>query len=168
MEKRVETKVSSYINKFKDDIKSKMNELGIIEEQSDLLRYIFDYESINWEKEDFTRRKRVKNSVPAHDRCMALRAAGEQCTRRRKDDCQFCGTHSKGTPHGIFDVVCSDVNSGKIIELIVEDIKGIMYYIDDDNNVYNQAHVLSNMLNPQCIGKKIKNADGSFYVKFND
>ena len=45
MEKRVETKVSSYINKFKDDIKSKMNELGIIEEQSDLLRYIFDYES---------------------------------------------------------------------------------------------------------------------------
>ncbi len=168
MEKRVETKVSVYINKFKDDIKSKMSELGIIEEQSELLRYIFDYESINWDKEDFTRRKRVKNSVPAHDRCMALRAAGEQCTRRRKDDCQFCGTHSKGTPHGVFAGVCSEVNSGKIIELVVEDIKGIMYYIDDDNNVYNQAHVLSNVLNPECIGKKLQNTDGSFYIKFND
>lgn len=167
MEKRVETKVSSYINKFKDDIKSKMGELKIIEEHSELLRYIFDYESINWEKEDFTRRKRVKNSVPAHDRCMALRAAGEQCTRRRKDSCQFCGTHSKGIPHGIFNGSCNEINSGKIVELIVEDIKGIMYYVDNDDNVYNQAHVLSDKVNPERIGKKIKNADGTFYVKFN-
>ena len=32
----------------------------------------------------------------------------------------------------------------------------------------NQAHVLSDKVNPERIGKKIQNADGSFYVKFND
>ena len=99
---------------------------------------------------------------------MALRAAGEQCTRRRKDSCQFCGTHSKGTPHGVFNNVCNDeVSSCKIIELVVEDIKGIMYYIDNDNNVYNQAHVLSDKVNPECIGKKMENTDGTSYIKFN-
>ena len=51
-------------------------------------------------KEDFQKRKRVKNVVPQFERCGAKRANGEQCTRRKKDDSCFCGTHVKGTPHG--------------------------------------------------------------------
>ena len=46
------------------------------------------------------KRKRVKNSVPFHERCKAKRANEAQCTRRRRDGSKFCGTHIKGTPHG--------------------------------------------------------------------
>ena len=54
------------------------------------------------------KRKRVKNVVHLSDRCCAKRANGEQCTRRRKDTTtEYCGTHLKGTPHGICDVAQS-------------------------------------------------------------
>lgn len=172
MEKRVEVKVSSYLNQFKDDVKNKMSELGLIEtncdsKYSDLLRFIFDYQSLSWEKDDFTRRKRVKNTVPAIDRCMAKRANGEQCTRRRKEGCQYCGTHSKGTPHGEYEGGSNELCQNKIIELTVQDINGIMYYVDSEDNVYNQSHVLSNKINPECIGKRIKNNNGTYSIAFN-
>jgi len=173
MEKRVEVKVSNYTNRFKDDVKNKMSELGLLSmdntdsSASHLLRYIFDYQSLDWNKDDFTRRKRVKNSVPAIDRCMAKRANGEQCTRRRKEECQYCGTHSKGVPHGEYEVNSNELNTNKIVELIVHDINGIMYYVDSNNNVYNQAHVLSEKNNPECIGTRIENSDGTYHVKFN-
>lgn len=172
MERRVEVKVSSYLNQFKDDVKNKMSELGLLETSmdsnySDLLRFIFDYQSLSWDKDDFTRRKRVKNTVPAIDRCMAKRANAEQCTRRRKEGCQYCGTHSKGTPHGEYEGNSSQMSQSKIIELTVQDINGIMYYVDNEENVYNQSHVLSNKVNPDCIGKRIKNNDNSYSIAFN-
>lgn len=172
MEKRVEVKVSSYLNQFKDNVKNKMTELGLIEtncdsKYSELLRYIFDYQSLSWEKDDFTRRKRVKNTVPAIDRCMAKRANGEQCTRRRKEGCQYCGTHSKGTPHGEYEGTSNEVCQNKIVELTVQDINGIMYYVDSEDNVYNQSHVLSNKINPECIGKRINNDNGTYSIAFH-
>uniref|UniRef100_A0A6C0BRQ4 Uncharacterized protein n=1 Tax=viral metagenome TaxID=1070528 RepID=A0A6C0BRQ4_9ZZZZ len=173
MEKRIESKVHKYINTFKDDIKEKMNELGLVDvtnsdnNMSNLLRYIFDYQGVDWDKDDFTRRKRVKNCVPSIDRCMAKRANGEQCTRRRKDNFQYCGTHSKGTPHGEYQINSQKTNEDTVIELTVHDINGIMYYIDNDNNVYNQAHVLSNKLNPDCVGKRIALSDGRYKISYN-
>ena len=173
MEKRVEVKISNYVNRFKDDIKDKMSELGLLDVEntnsnaSNLLRYIFDYQSVDWNNEDFTRRKRVKNSVPAIDRCMAKRANSEQCTRRRKDDCQYCGTHSKGIPHGEYEANANQINTSKIVELTVHDINGIMYYVDINNNVYNQSHVMSEKINPDCIGKRVENQDGTISVRFN-
>jgi len=173
MEKRVENKVASYINGYKEAIKNKMSELGLSHDSHiELLQYIYDYGNLCWDKEDFTRRKRIKNTIPICDRCVAKRANGEQCTRRRKDDSQYCGTHSKGIPHG--DFVVDNINetqTKKIVELTVRDINGIMYYIDSDNNIYNQSHVLSNMVNPECIGKlvEIKNNDNEieYSIRFN-
>jgi hypothetical protein len=172
MERRVEVKVSSYLNRYKDDVKNKMSELGLLEasvdsKYSDLLRFIFDYQSLSWDKDDFTRRKRVKNTVPAIDRCMAKRANSEQCTRRRKEGCQYCGTHSKGIPHGEYHGNSSEMSQNKIIELTVQDINGIMYYVDSEDNVYNQSHVLSNKINPDCIGKRIEKGDNSYYINFH-
>ena len=65
--------------------------------------FVFDYDQISLSKEDFTKRKRVKNVVPIQLRCCAKRANGEQCTRRKKDDNDFCGTHIKGIPYGKID-----------------------------------------------------------------
>ena len=50
------------------------------------LQFIFDYGSVSLSKEDFTRRKRVKNTVSHYKLDVVLcRANGEQCTRRKKD-----------------------------------------------------------------------------------
>ena len=37
--------------------------------------------------------------MPYFDRCVGKKASGEQCTRRKKDNYDLCGTHIKGTPH---------------------------------------------------------------------
>ena len=70
---------------------------------SELLKYVYDMEGLQISKEDFQKRKRVKNVVPHNIRCCAKRANGEQCTRRRLNDENFCGKHIKGTPHGEID-----------------------------------------------------------------
>ena len=36
------------------------------------------------------------------------------------------------------------------------DINGINYYVDDNNNVYNTADILSNSSNPNIIGRLSK------------
>ena len=66
MEKRIEQKISTYINDFKNSIKTKLENDDKIdyEIKSDLLKYIFDYNNLSLEKEDFTKRKRVKSNVP--------------------------------------------------------------------------------------------------------
>ena len=79
MEKRINKKVDTYVLEFKDNIRNKANEFGVASEQvNHLLQYIYDYEHINLKKDDFAKRKRVKNVVPFFDRCSAKRANNEQ------------------------------------------------------------------------------------------
>ena len=59
-------------------------------------------------QEDFVKRKRIKNSVPLYERCMALKSNGKQCTRRKKGNCKFCGTHIKGTQNGVVNNTGND------------------------------------------------------------
>jgi len=79
MEKRINKKLESYITTFKDNIRDKAGSLGIKNEQiNHLLQFIYDYDRLNFGKDDFIKRKRVKNVVPFFDRCCAKRANGEQ------------------------------------------------------------------------------------------
>jgi hypothetical protein len=98
------------------------------------------------------KRKRVKNMVPTYERCCAKRANGEQCTRRKKDEFQYCGTHSKGTPHGIISDK-EPINTTTKIEVSAIDIKGIVYYLDQNSNVYDTEDIISNQKNPRIIAK---------------
>ena len=102
MEKCINKKIAQHANEFKTNITNAIKLLNIDDNtKSDLLRYVFDYNVLQINKSDITKRKRAKNIVPLADRCCALRAAGEQCSRRKKEPNDFCGTHIKGTPHGI-------------------------------------------------------------------
>ena len=116
MEKRLSKKLETYITNFKDNIREKTIQLEIQNEEiNKLLQYIYDYERLTFNKEDFQKRKRVKNFVPIFDRCCAKRASGEQCTRRKKETDEYCGTHLKGTPHGIIDNQSDEkINTQKI------------------------------------------------------
>ena len=169
MEKRLTTKCNGYLKQFKINIKNYIDSNVNIdpEEYNSLMQYIFDYNNISITKEDFTKRKRVKNIVPYHERCCALRANGEQCTRRKKDSDKFCGTHIKGTPHG---EISNQNNSDDIPnikkEVWAQDIAGIIYYIDAENNVYDHNDIINNITNPKIIAKYEKITKTS--IKNND
>ena len=123
------------------------------------MQYIYDHDRLTFNKEDFQKRKRVKNFVPIFDRCCAKRASCEQCTRRKKDGYEYCGTHIKGTPHGIVDLQNEQKNTTQKVEVYAQDIMGIVYYIDKNNNVYQAEDIISNKINPKIIAKYVKNGE---------
>ena len=155
MDKRINKVIEDYIIKFKDNIRNKVNELGF-EEQSkmnELLEYIYEYKRLEIFRDDMVKTKRVKDCIPVSNRCNAKRCNGEQCSRRRQKDSVFCGTHSKGTPHGIVVNPTSEENAVQRIELVAKEIGGIVYYIDIFGNVYNTEDVLEEKPNPRIITK---------------
>lgn len=161
MDKRINKRLETYNSTFKEDVKNKMSQLGLANEPagSQLLQFIYDYERFCLTKEDFMKRKRVKNTVKMSERCCAKRASGEQCTRRKKEEDEYCGTHMKGTPHGIIESSDEQPNTNHKVDVWVQDIQGIMYYIDKSNNVYQPEDIISNKVNPQIIAKYSKNGD---------
>lgn len=161
MERRLNKKVETYITSFKDSIREKATQLGLINDvkTTQLLQYVYDYDRLSFGKEDFQKRKRVKNFVPIYDRCCAKRATGEQCTRRRKEGSEYCGTHMKGTPHGITETSNETKVNTQKVEVWAQDIQGIVYYIDKTNNVYDTADIIQNKVNPKIIAKYIKTGE---------
>ena len=105
MERRINQKIEQYITKFKDDTRKKVLELNLDDKTkvNELIEYIYEYERITIIKDDLSKRKRIKNTIPSSNRCNAKRANNEQCTRRRKEGSEYCGTHAKGTPNGFLN-----------------------------------------------------------------
>jgi len=164
MEKRLNNKVDEYIQNFKNEMHGKILSVDLQDrtQVSDLIQHLFEYPKLGLDKEDFVKRKRVKNSIPEVNRCIAKRASGEQCTRRRKEECDFCGTHSKGTPHGTINQNNTEIQTNQSIEVFAEEIKGIVYYLDKYKNVYNTEDIMSNTENPRIIAKWEK--QGNQYI----
>lgn len=186
MEKNLNKKVQEYQLGFKNDIKKWFEDTktGIFtnnsndNKTSEFLKFVFDYTSFELTKGDFQKRKRAKNIIPQQEKCIAKRANGVQCTRRRKQsDVLMCGTHLKGTPHG----VCSEddthnTNDTNVnyaqknilqttkVEIWIQEIKGINYYIDNVNNVYRTEDIISNKQNPDIIAKWKLNGNDKYTI----
>lgn len=79
--------------------------------------------------------------------------------QKKKTECEFCGTHIKGTPHGLIDSTNDVKPSTHKIEVWAQDIKGIVYYIDNAFNVYQTEDIIMNKTNPKIISKYVKNCD---------
>jgi hypothetical protein len=169
MEKRLNKKTDLYITTFKDNIREKVTQMGLTkcEQMNQLLQYIYDYDRLSFVKEDFQKRKRVKNFVPIFDRCCAKRASDERCTRRKKDGYEYCGTHLKGTPHGIIESDNEPKSTTQKVEVYAQDIQGIIYYIDKNNNVYQAEDIISNKMNPKIIAKYVKDGENYSIPEFN-
>ena len=155
MEKRIAQKVDDYFDTFKSGIKDwiQNNDSINFSTKSDLLKFIYDFENLSLDKEDFSKRKRIKSSVPQYLRCIACRANGEQCTRKKKDDNDYCGTHDKNRPHGVISQQDKTEDKFNKVDVFIQDINGILYYIDNNNNVYSTEDILNNILNPKVIAK---------------
>ena len=98
----------------------------------------------------------MKNAIPNANRCIGKLANGNQCTRRKRKDCDFCGTHVKGIPNGCIQVdACGECNL-KSIEVHAKEFNGIVYYIDSSNRIYKTEDVLTEKQNPLIIGNVIQ------------
>jgi hypothetical protein len=161
MEKRINKRIEVFVSQLKEDVKEKVTQMGLTknEDMNKILQFIYDYERLELKKDDFMKRKRVKNAVNLFDRCCAKRASGEQCTRRKKDENEYCGTHLKGTPHGIVSGNDENKVTTQKVEVWAQDIQGIIYYIDNKMNVYQTEDIIVNKLNPKIIAKYTKNGD---------
>jgi hypothetical protein len=155
MEKRINKSIETYVVEFKDNIKKKIDELQIEDKNkvNELLEYVYDYQRLSMSKDDFIKRKRIQNSIPVSNRCNARRANNEQCTRRRKNGSEYCGTHTKGTPNGFLQLGTSGECVDQKLEVTAQEIDGIVYYIDKFSNVYRTEDILNEKKNPQIIAK---------------
>lgn len=171
MKKKITTKVDNYLTEFKNDIKEyfQNNSVSLVDNTnddklSDFLRYVYDYKCIEFDENDFQKRKRIKNKVPDCNRCCALKANGERCSRKVKDEGKghYCGTHLKGVPYGsILDSNSHDANikKEKKVEVWIQEVNGIDWYIDKDLNVYDVNDIKNGSSNPRIIHKLKMNSN---------
>ena len=153
MEKRILQKVNENVTDFKTQILEAIRKGHTMEET---IEFVQQCDPIHLERADFVKRRRTKNSVPAEERCNARSAKNDQCTRRRKNGHTCCGTHSKGVPHGL---VSTDETKSRQKEVWAEDINGIIYYLDEDHNVYKTEDIMKNIVNPTILAKWSKQGE---------
>ena len=161
MEKKIQSQIDYNFEEFKnmiiDNLKNDMS-------REEIIQNINSFKTIQLTKEDFKKRKRVKNNIPLYNRCCACRANGEQCTRKKHTNHNYCGTHIKGTPHGIISNITEPNNTQKI-EIRTQDVKGIVYYIDNNNNVYDPSDILKNLNNPKVIAQYTLDEDNNYSIE---
>ena len=107
-----------------------------------------------------TKKSSVKKVVKLGDQCMAKKADGLQCTRRRKtkdkegnlidSPTEYCGKHLKGRKFGRVDDDIRFKDTTKYLKTCRQNIGGEYYLVDDHSRVftYNKDH-------PILLGKKI-------------
>lgn len=153
MESKLSKKLTVHAHEFKNDLKGLIDKLVLDDKANqELSAFIFNYPELILDHSDFMKRKRIVSSIPLNERCIAKKANNDQCTRRKKDNCEYCGTHEKCQPHGIIDNVI-EKTSLKKCEIHIRDIKGIIYYTDNEGNIYDSSDILHNKVNPKIIAK---------------
>ena len=124
-----------------------LEEAGRMTSLPELVGFIEALEAPKLVKTDFVKQARVKTLISPELRCTAMRADDDQCTRRKKEGSEYCGTHTKGVPHGV-------VGAAKMrkLDLRAEDVGGIIYWLDSAHQVYKTEDVMNKKTNPAVIG----------------
>jgi len=163
MEKRINQILEKYLLKFKDNIKQKVTSLSFEDKNksSELLEFVYEYERLLFIKDDFIKRKRLQNIIPEINRCIAKKSCSEQCTRRRKINSEYCGTHSKYALQ-----MEGTATKVKNIEVIAKEMEGIVYYVDEFKNVYRTEDVLNEKENPSIV-YRYEELSGGGYIFHN-
>jgi len=108
-------------------------------------------------------KKRNRRVLPFEFQCMGRKLDGEQCTRGKRDNSQYCLSHEKKLPYGRIDEpfklkeskVRGRKKKDKLNDFIathVEVLDGKNYLVDDNNFVYT-----FNINNPEFLGIKQNN-----------
>jgi len=167
MDRKLNKLIADYVGDFKKNIKEKALGMQFNDDEKiqELIEYVYNYDRLILTKEDVSKRKRVKNTIPNTNRCHAKRANCEQCTRKQKEGYTFCGTHVKGTPHGVINMTNTENQTTFVIgEVIAEDINGIVYYLDKNGNIFSTEDVLKGTPNPKVIAQYTMSSDGAYII----
>ena len=166
MEDKINSKIITIVNDFKTCVSNEITKtIGHLPTECEhIINIIQKYEYVPLTGSDFQKRLRATNSIPLSNRCCAKLANNKQCTRRTKLG-KFCGTHQKGIPNGLIsentvqeqignnDNVPSEKNNNesKQVKIWKQDIRGILCYIDDNNNVYSTEDIMNNIKIPRVV-----------------
>jgi hypothetical protein len=164
MERKIDEQVNKYMSRFKEHIRREVLDDSKTVEKT--IEEIFKFDEFKFDISSINKKKRVRNVIPNEERCVAYRADKDRCTRKKKDGCDVCGTHMKGTPHGVTNSTDTKVNIKKI-EIFTQDIGGIIYYVDNDKNVYSSNDIMKNVNIPSVIGKYIIDGNGGCILTLN-
>lgn len=100
------------------------------------------------------KKKKKKNKLEPECLCMARKQDGNQCTRRRKDNFEYCGKHIKNRRFGRIDEHSNNIDklaeNDNYIMTWVEMFEGDEYLVDSNNVVYSR-----DITSPKIVGKKI-------------
>ena len=101
-------KLSVILNEISDDYQLNKEKL--------VKKYIDDSFDIDFSTASIKKRKRKQNKLLAkNELCMARKADGLQCTRRRRDGTEFCGKHASNLKYGrVDDEELNDSNKDQI------------------------------------------------------
>jgi tRNA(Met) C34 N-acetyltransferase TmcA len=173
MEKNIRSKIQDHNKDFKENLTQwlhSMNatiQVGDEVKTNEFLQYMSDFPDLELDKIDFQKRKRIKNNVPDYNRCIALKCNGERCSRKQKNESvSFCGTHLKGANYGTTQQQ-EEKRKVEKIQLWLQEINGIMRYIDNSFNVYCMEDILNQVEQPRIIGTYSLRADKSYYMNQN-
>ena len=117
------------------------------------------------------KKKSNRRILPKNERCLGRKNDLTQCTRKRKDGHEFCGSHIKNLPNGKVgdDGACFNKKKGKRgrkrknlldnqdetgILTTKKYINGSIYLVDSNNVVYtfkNQKPVILGILNGEIL-----------------
>ena len=106
--------------------------------------------------------RRAKQIISLEERCMAQRANGGRCTRRRKGE-KFCGTHSKNAQASQVGDTKERGNAKETTFTTIE-IQGITYFTDNEKYLYLLADIMNSSPNPRIIGSYEFNEKGEPYI----
>jgi hypothetical protein len=173
--------IDAYLVKLKQDFKEKVSELLSQEPEKicELLEYVWEYPKFTFTAEDSylflkkPEKRRMQNTgeesiqkqtnqqkqlpITKEEQCIAKRTTdGVQCVRKKKKGSNYCGTHAK--------IENKSTLSGNKMEVSAEDIHGIIYYIDNFNNVYHTEDILEGKENPRIIAKANRLPDNTFTI----
>ena len=95
VETRLNARISEYFDTMKKGFEDVIERVDNSNDQTMLKEFMNSIKPFSITQDDLLKRKRVKNIVPYFDRCLGKKSNGTQCTRRRKDGSELCGTTLK-------------------------------------------------------------------------
>ena len=145
--------LNSMFNKKLKEILLNISQKYSIDEGQLLDSYLDNNINTNETSSVASKKKKIKKTNTI-DLCVARKADGRQCSRKKKNTNEYCGKHSSNLKYGRMDDT-EDSNgvkyaeNDKYIMTWHENIDGVDYLVDSNNIVYSY-----HMENPVILGKK--------------
>ena len=168
LEESINQTIFKYMDEFKRHLLTQLSELKNgatspteFENMENMQKFICGYKtlciSIDPKNLQRTSKSHLKKNAINLKKCWAKLESGCQCNRKHYSTNNFCKDHMNNTSFGCITDTEKQTTANKnekkiILPLEIQDINGILYFKDDDQNIYDTESILSQQLRPLIIG----------------